>query len=130
MSKTPQEIKIDFTKGLTFQLQKEKVLIPKNDQLIPSLIYSRLKTQKSYKEILSSIPKWNGAVVIYGQLGDGFTLIDVTLSQYNLQEKFAASLKKSTSGELINRFSWMEEMLLSNQYKHLRIFTTTYSSPV
>ena len=130
MSQTPQKIKIDFTKGLTFQLQKEKVLIPKNDQLIPSLIYSRLKTQKSYKEILSSLPKWNGAVVIYGQLGDTQTLIDVTRSQYNLQEEFAASLKKSASGEPISRFSWMEELLLSNQYKHLRIFTTTYSSPV
>ena len=130
MPDAPQKIKIDFTKGLTFQLQKEKVLISKNDQFIPSLIYSQLKTQKSFKEILSSIPKWNGAVVIYGQLGDGFTLIDVTRSQFNLQEKFATTLKKSASGELINRFSWMEEMLLSNQYKHLRIFTTTYSSPV
>ena len=130
MSKTPQEIKIDFTKGLTFQLQKEKVVITKDNQLIPSLIYSRLKTQKSYKEILSSLPKWNGTVVIYGQLGDAYTLIDVTRSQYNLQEKFATSSKKSASGQVVDRFSWMEEMLLSNQYKHLRIFTTTYYSPV
>jgi hypothetical protein len=130
MSNTPQTIKIDFTKGLTFQLQKEKVVIAKDDLLISSLIYSRLKTQKSYKEILSSLPKWNGAVVIYGQLGDAYTLIDVTRSQYNLQEKFANCLKKSISGELINRFAWMEELLLSNQYKHLQIFTTTYSSPI
>lgn len=130
MSDPTQKIKIDFTKVLTFQLQKERVLIPKNDRLIPSLIYSQLKTQKSYKEILSSLPKWNGAVVIYGQLGDVYTLIDVTRSQYNLQDKFAATLKRSASGELINRFSWMEELLLSNQYKHLRIFTTTYISPV
>ncbi len=130
MSDAPKKIKIDFTKGLTFQLQKEKVLIPKNDRLIPSLIYSRLKTQKIYKEILSLLPKWNGAVVIYGQLGDGLTLLDVTHSQYNLQEKFATSLKKSASGQEVDRFSWMEEMLLSNQYKHLRIFTTAYFSPV
>jgi len=130
MENNPQKFTIDSNKGLDFQLQKEKVLIPKNDRLIPSLIYSQLKTPKSYKEILSSLPKWNGAVVIYGQLGDAYTLIDVTRSQFNLQENFATSLKKSASGELINRFSWMEELLLSNQYKHLRIFTTTYSSPI
>lgn len=130
MSDKTQKIQIDFTKGLTFQLQKEKVLIPKNDRLISSLVYSQLKTQKSYKEILSSLPKWNGAVVIYGKLGEAFTLIDVTLSQYSLQEKFAFTHKNSASGQMIDRFSWMEELLLSNQYKQLRIFTTTYFSPI
>jgi hypothetical protein len=130
MSQTTQKIKIDFAKGLTFQLQKEKVLIQKNNQPHSSLSYSQVKTKKSYKEILALIPKWNGAVLIYGQAGDSIKPIDFTSSEYNLQEKFASYTKKSASGQLVDRFSWMEELLLSNQYKQLRIFTTTGFSPI
>lgn len=130
MSQTPQKIKIDFTKGFIFHLQKEKVLIPKNNRLVSSFSYSQVKTKTSYKEILSLIPKWNGAVVIYGQVGESITPVDFTCSEYNLQEKFSTTQKKSVSGQVIDRFSWMEELLLSNQYKQLRIFTTTDFSPI
>ena len=122
-NKTPK-FKIDFKQAKSFKLQKEKQIVQTNPEIKYAYIYSRIKTIAIYKNILSSMPVWKGAVIIYGQNGDILKPIDCTYSQYNLKETFSKNLKKSAEGNDVSRFLWMEELLLKGNYKELLIITT------
>jgi hypothetical protein len=122
-NKTPK-FKVDFKQGLSFKLQKEKVVVSTDPEIKYSYIYSRTKTLSVYKDILSSLPLWKGAVIIYGHNSDLLKPIDCTYSEYNLKETFSKKLKKSTEGEDVSRFLWMEDLLLKGNYKELIIIPT------
>ena len=125
MENSPIKIKIDNNNALKLNLQKEKVLILNDSVQKYTYIYDRIATFKMYKEILSSLPKWKGAVVLYGQSGDQTKLIDCMHSDNSLKESFAKSFKKSSAGEMVDRYSWLENLLLSKQFSEIKFFTST-----
>ena len=125
MENNQRKIVIDSNKGLNFNLVKEKILTPETLKKQTSFVYSKLKTRNIYKDLLSSIPRWKGAVIIYGETADKLTPIDCIYSENNLREKFSTGTKSTSDGQKLDRFSWMENLLLSGQFKTLKIFTTT-----
>lgn len=134
--------RIDSNKSFTFSLKKERKLIPAatKDPANPDSTkdlpepekpkkkyfyeYSPEKTKKTYKEFLLQIPKWKGAVIIYGINENETKHIDCIYSNYNLRETFSKSVR-TIENEKTNRFSWMEWLLLTQQYKDLKIYTAS-----
>jgi hypothetical protein len=117
--------KITSNKCLTFSLKKEKVLTHDTTENHYSYIYSKVKTRNIYTEILTLIPKWKGAIIIYGKMDNLIKPIDFIFSEHNLKETFSKSLLKSAAGEMTDRYSWLENLLLSKKFKEILIFTTT-----
>lgn len=115
--------KIDFEKGKVFRLKKEKILNSENTEKKYSYTFSESQTLDIYKSIVSSLPKWKGVVVVYGK-NERVQPVSCVYSDYNLREKFSNGLCNSSNGEIVDRFHWMLELLMSGQYKELTVCTS------
>lgn len=116
---------IDSQKSMDFSLVKERVPNPETDGKDYAFVYSKARTRSIYSVILSSLPRWKGAVIIYGENDTLLKPVDCIWSENNLREHFREGLKTTARGDKVSRFAWMEELLLSGQFKKLKVFTTT-----
>jgi len=112
--------KIDFEKGKVFRLKKEKILNGENTEKKYSYTFSESQTLAIYKSIVSSLPKWKGLVVVYGK-NERVQPVSCVYSDNNLREKFSNGLCNSSNGQIVDRFHWMLELLMSGQYKELTV---------
>lgn len=141
------KIKIEENKSLIFYLKRERNLLHSkrtsggdsatrnipSDSSDPEIkessknenkyiyTYSKPRTKILFYEILTQVPHWKGAVIIYGDNGEKIKPIDCTYSTNNLRETFSKS-PKTLNGKKVDRFTWMEGLLNSGEYKKLKIF--------
>jgi hypothetical protein len=147
------KIKIEESKFHDFQLKRERILLPpalksagetkiqstpsdtpdpeiqestpkKKKEKKYAYTYSRTRTKMAYSKILNKVPRWKGAVIIFGDMGKQIKPLEVTHSADNLRETFSKRTRtlNQTQADL---FTWMEGLLNSGEYKKLKIFITT-----
>jgi len=87
-------------------------------------INSNQKTKALYQKILLQIPQWKGTALVYGIIQDERHALEICRSEENLRKEFARQIKKINNRH-VDRFTWMENLLLSKSYQQIKIY---YSS--
>ncbi len=124
MEATTACIKISQDKSMEFTLRKSRFYLPAAEKQTYRYQYDESRTRRLYIEICRQIPRYKGAVVIYGSKDHHKILLDCIQSQSNLRERFSNSTL-SIGNQPMSRFAWMVSLLQSGIYDNLTIFYTS-----
>jgi len=123
MEANPALIKISQDKSMEFMLKKSRIYLPSAEKLSYRYHYDESRTRSHLIEICKQIPRYKGAVVVYGNKQNKMILLDCIQSQTNLREIFLSSTIRKKD-QLMNRFAWMVSLLQSKIYDNITVFYT------
>ncbi|MBU2652272.1 MAG: hypothetical protein KKA81_15185 [Bacteroidetes bacterium] len=105
---------------ITFKLKSKKTDPSKNSNKKHSITYCPQKTHQYFNSIISSIPKHQGSIAIFGINAYSKKLLKSISSSHNLHKQFVStSLTNSPSQNLLNS---MTHLLQTKKYKQIQIY--------